>query len=183
MWRSEVMFSVLWFWNWKYNYCDNRNIPIHKRSLFVAYAIFWLKFYAFLWKLPIWLLRLKYLGHITSLYYVHLLWIFLLLIVLYCVCAHDLLFLKGSFIFITFYRVISKFMKINQCPTCSLLFYWVSNSGWDMVTFLQLCGLWGVQLHTLHWNALYKLIQTLLLLEKRFVVNLIMSSSVWKCRG
>jgi hypothetical protein len=93
-------------------------------------------------------------------------------------CAHDLLLLKGLFIFVTFYLVVNKFMRINQCPTCSLLFYWVSNSGWDMVTCLQLCGLWDVQLHTLHWNVLYKLIQTLLLLEKRFVINLIMSSSV-----
>jgi hypothetical protein len=89
-----------------------------------------------------------------------------------------LTFAERLFISMTFYLVVNKFMKINQCPTCSLLFYWVSNSGWDMVTCLQLCGLWDVQLHTLHWNVLYKLIQTLLLLEKRFVINLIMSSSV-----
>ena len=42
-----------------------------------------------------------------------------------------------------------------------------------MIICLQLYGLWGVQLHILHWNVLYKLIQTLLLLEKRFVINLI----------
>lgn len=73
---------------------------------------------------------------------------------------------QSSFIFWTIIILISTFSLLSL-----LLLVHTSPSliVFNCLILFQSYGWWGVLLHTSHWSALYKLIQTLLLLGKRYL--------------